>query len=154
MIVLDGDGRVLLFFIRDPLDDRPGVWATPGGGIEPGETLAQAAARELSEETGLAVEPGLLGAPVAVTRGEWTFRGRRLYSEDWFFALRAEHFEPETSGWTDLEREVHRGWRWFTPGELEQPGSPVLPVGLAELIRTLGPDSGAGPPVELPWSAP
>ncbi len=152
--MLDGDGRVLLFFIRDPLDDRPGVWATPGGGIEPGETLAEAAARELGEETGLEVESAALGTPVAVTRGEWTFRGHRFYSEDWFFALRVEPFEPETSGWTDLEREVHRGWRWFRPEELEQLGSPVLPAGLAGLVATLGPEPATGPPVELPWSAP
>ena len=45
------DGRVLLTQRRD----FP-VWCLPGGGVEDGESLAQAAIREASEETGLDVQ--------------------------------------------------------------------------------------------------
>ena len=42
-----------------------GLWSLPGGGVDPGETPAEAIVREVLEETGLRVEPtaivGVLG---------------------------------------------------------------------------------------------
>lgn len=51
-IVSDALGRVLLLH-RAGECDYPGTWGFPGGKIEEGETPAQAAAREVLEETGL-----------------------------------------------------------------------------------------------------
>jgi len=52
------DGRVLL--IRRSKKPLKGQWSIPGGHLEWGETIAQAVARELREETGLAVRVGEL----------------------------------------------------------------------------------------------
>jgi 8-oxo-dGTP diphosphatase len=41
-----------------------GLWTVPGGRLEPSETLAQAVAREVREETGLVVEVGPLACVV------------------------------------------------------------------------------------------
>lgn len=51
-IALFRDDCVLLVERSKP--PRAGLWSLPGGHIEPGETAAAAAARELHEETGLA----------------------------------------------------------------------------------------------------
>lgn len=65
-LVFDDAGRLLLVRQQDG-----GVWATPGGAIDPDESPADAVVREAWEETGLDVEPVRLagvygGAPFVV----------------------------------------------------------------------------------------
>jgi len=57
-LVFDADGRVLLVERAKP--PGKGLWTVPGGRLERGETLAQAVAREIREETGLVAEVGPL----------------------------------------------------------------------------------------------
>ena len=54
LAVVVRDGRVLL--VRRAKHPDKGLWGFPGGRIEPGETLADAAIRELHEETGVSAE--------------------------------------------------------------------------------------------------
>jgi 8-oxo-dGTP pyrophosphatase MutT (NUDIX family) len=153
VVVVDDDGRVLLFQILDALDTKPPTWITPGGGIEEGESPVETAARELGEETGLMLTPEDLGAPIAVTRGDWIFRGAPMYSEDWFFAWRTAAFEPDRSRWTALERELHRDWRWWTPAELDATDEAVLPHRLGDLARHVASGETLSEPIVLPWLA-
>ena len=51
-IVPDDEGRIVLLRRSDN-----GRWALPGGVMDIGESIAQTIAREVSEETGLDVEP-------------------------------------------------------------------------------------------------
>jgi len=56
---LDPEGRILMQ-LRDDLPGLAGAgqWSPFGGGVEPGETLREAAVREFHEETGLRLAPG------------------------------------------------------------------------------------------------
>lgn len=54
-VVMDGDRVLLIKRGHAPLK---GQWSLPGGGVEIGETLEEAIAREVLEETGLTVEVG------------------------------------------------------------------------------------------------
>ena len=74
VICRDSNGRVLLV-----KDAETGVWLAPGGSIEPDESPADAAVREMWEETGLTVAPvrilGVYGGPefvVAYPNGDRT----------------------------------------------------------------------------------
>ena len=49
--VIDSQGRKLLF--RHARHNEQMFWATPGGGLEPGETFEHAALREAGEELGI-----------------------------------------------------------------------------------------------------
>jgi ADP-ribose pyrophosphatase YjhB (NUDIX family) len=56
-VVADEQGRILLARRRDNT-----LWTVPGGAMEPGETIVEAAVREVAEETGVQVEiTGLVG---------------------------------------------------------------------------------------------
>ncbi|MEM1401144.1 MAG: NUDIX hydrolase [Pseudomonadota bacterium] len=54
-VVVFRDGQVLL--VKRGKPPRQGTWALPGGRQEWGETIFQAACREVAEETGLVIEP-------------------------------------------------------------------------------------------------
>lgn len=67
----EDDGRILL--TRRSIDPGRGLWTFPGGFVDFGETVTDAAIRETLEETGLSVElTGLLnvftypGAPIII----------------------------------------------------------------------------------------
>ena len=54
-VVLAGD-QVLL--VKRGAEPSKGIWSIPGGGVEVGESLVQACAREVAEETALQVRVG------------------------------------------------------------------------------------------------
>ena len=143
-VLLDPENRILLVRFEFPART---VWATPGGGIEPDETPAEAIRRELEEEAGLTdFELG----PVVWTRlhiipfigGKWD--GQR----EQYHLVRAPAFEPQPRlSWEQLNREYVFGLRWWTLKELEEaaPETIFAPRRLPELLRDLLRD---GPPAE------
>ena len=62
------DGRVLIVERAKP--PLSGVWSLPGGHVEPGEPAAEAALRELAEETGVSAEVhAIAGTREVIRRG-------------------------------------------------------------------------------------
>lgn len=63
------DGRILI--VRRARPPSLGIYTLPGGVVEAGETLHEAAAREVLEETGLAIEPlALIGHREVIVRDD------------------------------------------------------------------------------------
>ncbi|MEU5154583.1 NUDIX domain-containing protein [Glycomyces sp. NPDC021274] len=154
VLLVDEDDRVLLFYSRDYMGPGVEYYVTPGGGLEPGETLAEGAAREVFEETGLRIDPGVLGPVVAETEGDWSDSPELvIHSRDSYFFLRVPHFAPVRDGLEDVERAEFTAARWLAPAELAAADPLVFPARLADLLKGLL--AGATPvaPVQIPWGA-
>lgn len=154
VILLDADDRTLLFrsYLHHTLDPALGFcWSTPGGGREEGESMAESAARELREETGIEVAPGDLGATVAYTAGYADLGFMAGHFRDDFFAHRVNESIVDTSGHDDVERSYITGHRWWTVDELATTDETVFPFGLVPLLRDLVAGRRPAVPVALPW---
>ncbi len=123
IVVWHGE-RVLLIQRGKP--PRVGQWSLPGGALELGETVAQAAQREVMEETGLAVEVGEVLAVVDLIERDGD-RVRYHYTLI-DFSAEAERAELRPGG--DAADA-----RWFTLDELAPLGLWSETVRIIELAR-------------------
>ena len=145
-VVLDPEDRILL--VRFEFPGRS-LWATPGGGIETGETPEEAIRRELVEEAGLTA-PDI--GPVVWTRlhivpfigGQWDGQ------HELYHLVRAPAFMPEPSlSWDDLNAEYVFELRWWTQAELEETTETFAPRRLPELVQSLVRDGPPAHPVDV-----
>jgi 8-oxo-dGTP pyrophosphatase MutT (NUDIX family) len=140
VVLLDDDGAVLLFCGSDPAitdGSAPRWWFTIGGQARAGERLAQAAARELAEETGLRVDPAAMIGPIWRRDAMIDFNGSVIRSQEFFFVHRTRRFEPSAAGRTPLELRYIHGHRWCDAtaiDELVGAGETVYPLQLGELL--------------------
>ena len=139
VIALDPQGRVLLFRYDDP--PPSGVhWATPGGGLDPGEDCYAAAVRELREETGwvevaVGVELPALSGWRTILQKE---AGRFFRQYERFFLARVPLprlpvRDVDGMHASDGIHAVH----WWSLEELQATRDVVYPAGLAGIQRDL-----------------
>jgi phosphatase NudJ len=134
LIVVQHKERFLL--IQEAGGPNRGKWYLPAGGVEPGESLIDAAIREAREEAGIDITPQSI---------LWIEDEGRVYEEDlwagrWRFILRAEPVSPNQA--PDPIRDS-LDVRWLTLQEIQN-----LPLRNPEVLAILV-EASSGLP-ELP----
>lgn len=139
-VVLDPHDRV--FLVRFTFPDRA-LWATPGGGIEPGESPAAALRRELAEEVG---DIDTTNAVPIWTRTHVVPLGEYDGQREAFYVVRVDDspltplLSPE-----QLRAEFVTATGWWTLPELLSANEAFAPTRLPQLIAEL---VRRGPPAQ------
>lgn len=121
LIVADADGLILLLATHDPTYPELGTWwEFPGGGIDNGETLAQAAARELWEETGITVAPEQIGPPLWSRNSTFKVHGKRHVQSEEVMVVSIEQRQPDldSTNQEGIEIEDYFDHRWWSVAEI------------------------------------
>lgn len=142
VVLLDDADRVLLVRGHDVDQPERSWWFTVGGGIDAGESDAEAALREVREETGIVLDPTALVGPVLTRSAIFDFYRQHCRQDEVFYVARlrgavlAGH-QLSRDGWTDVEVDVVDELRWWSLDDLAQVDIEVFPEGLADLVRPL-----------------
>jgi 8-oxo-dGTP pyrophosphatase MutT (NUDIX family) len=121
VVVLDRDHQVLLLATHDPTYPELGTWwEFPGGGIDDGETLAEAAARELWEETGIRVDPETVEPPLWSRSSTFKVRDKRHVQDEEVVVVHVDRRQPAVDGGNreEIEAEDYFDHRWCAIAEI------------------------------------
>ncbi len=138
LLLLSPQGRLLLLRGEGgPVTAMSGehsgaFWFTAGGGLEPGEDLMTAARREVVEETGHTRVR--FGPAVWCSEQVLSFHGEPTLFKETYVVAHADSETLDPAGWTELEREMIRDWRWWSLKEITATAEVIFPWGLADLL--------------------
>jgi 8-oxo-dGTP pyrophosphatase MutT (NUDIX family) len=144
VLLVDEHDRVLLLRYADR---GKYYWCPVGGGVEAGETIEQAARREVVEETGFAAPFELIDIGrrrIVATM----FDVLTDIREHWFLA-RVPNADVSRTGWTPLEHATITAYRWWATSELATTSDRLIPRDLAALLARLLSHGLPASPLEL-----
>jgi len=136
ILILDEAHQILLLRGSDPTQpEKNPWWLTPGGGIEPGETIQECAMRELWEETGFQAK--IETEPIWERRTQFEFYGDTYEQREFYFLIQTENFVPDPASLSPLEVESILEHRWWSHEEILRTEDMIYPAALAGRFQDL-----------------
>jgi 8-oxo-dGTP pyrophosphatase MutT (NUDIX family) len=146
VVLLNDSDELLLMCMDDPtirsLGEKYGgpFWTLIGGAIEPNESVREAAAREIFEETGLTASDVEIGPHVWTGEMDLVLYDRPTHIRQEFLVARAKTEQVSLAHLVGREKDVVRRLEWFSLDRIINGGERIYPVRLADYL----PDALAG----------
>ena len=156
LIILDSKDRLLLMQIKldKPADPSAPItkpyWVTLGGGVNSNESLEEAAARELDEETG--IKNVKIGPKI--WHGQW--RGTNRINDETYFLIKLPYVGGvlDHSGFEEEEKKVIKKMKWWEIDELKESNEIFIPQQLSSYLTNILKGEIPSTPVEIDLSTP
>ena len=147
MLLIDTSGRVLLLRAGDPRQDSR--WFAPGGALDGGETHADAAVREVQEETGLRIPADRLLGPVWTRDVLYEWHGAIERHVEEFFLVRGVDAEGEAAAVENAQPELGHAHRWWRVDEIASSTERFAPARLGEHLAALLAGATPAAPIDV-----
>ena len=152
IILLNETDELLLMHIDDPQtkgvgeDYKGPFWTMIGGQIEPGETVLEASARELFEETGISGKDINFGPIVWFGEYDLILYGTPTHIKQQFIVARTKQKTPSLANLTQAEAKIVKQLAYFSLHDIINSDEIIYPILLPDYL----PDIIAGKYPEEP----
>ncbi|MFC1845723.1 NUDIX domain-containing protein [Candidatus Dependentiae bacterium] len=155
ILLLNDNNELLLLHVDDPQTTSVDgtyhgpFWHPIGGGIESGETIQEAAIREIYEETGLKKEEVTLGPVVWCGEFDLVLAGTLTRINMQFMVAKTKKEDVHISGLIGREKDVAKKVEWLTLEKIKNCSQVIYPVVLLDYLPGILAGNYPEEPIEI-----